>query len=284
MRKIYTKKSQADGELLNICETACQAIRSMIGDERYRRSSSKHEAGFSAAILEHYLVGAAALIYGNGRSFVQLAKLDLEREALQFQRHIMEYYFRARYYRENPQWAEFYWARSIVDERDFLKEVISQHGSRQYLMQLERDAPIAETQLVKVPKKDKAKICPSIAVLAKKYAINGSDYVMLYRWPSQITHATFLGMNYAWMPDGTPRFDSEIPNINARASVVADYLISFIETIQDSITVAADVNAEAIRQRLRSSRTRLNLQLKATKKRSSRKPIRKKSRYPTVIR
>jgi len=193
----------------------------------------------------------------------------------------MEYYFRARYYRENPQWAEFYWARSIVDERDFLKEVISQHGSRQYLMQLERDAPGAETQLVKVPKKDKTKICPSIAVLAKKYAINGSDYVMLYRWPSQITHATFLGMNYAWMQDGTPRFDSEIPNINSRASVVADYLISFIETVRDSITVAADVDAETLRQRLRSARTRLNLQLKATKKRSSRKPIRKKSRYPT---
>jgi len=86
------------------------------------------------------------------------------------------------------------------------------------------------------------------------------------------------------MQDGTPRFDSEIPNINSRASVVAEYLISFIETVRASITLAADVETVGLRAGLRSARLRLNLQQKATKKRSTKKRIRKKNRYPTVIR
>lgn len=231
----------------------------MIGDNRYEPLARRAKDEMSLVLKErqeYYLVGAAALIYGSMRAFINLAANGLEREAIQHQRHVMECYFLARYYSEHPLWCFVHWTESVMEEADFLERVIDQHGSRHRLEQLREDAKSASRFLSSVPKGNRKDIRPSIEVLAKRYAREKSDYTMLYRWPSQVTHATFLGLNWGLMEDYTPRFESEVSTINRRAAVVTDYVISFMETIGPHVRTRSVANLKSFRRQLRTQCSR----------------------------
>lgn len=234
----------------------------MIGDNRYlplARRATDETTFVLKERQEYYLVGTAALIYGSARAFMDLAANGLEREAVQHQRHLMECYFLARYYSEHPLWCFVHWTESVKEEADFLEGVIDQHGSRHRLKQLRQDAKSAADFLNSVPKHHRQHIRPSIEALAKRYARENSDYTMLYRWPSQVTHATFLGLNWGLMEDYTPRFDSDVSTINSRAAVVADYVISFMEAIETHVRTQFAADVKSLRRQLRSHCSRLKI-------------------------
>lgn len=258
-RPIYNNKSRVGADLVKLLSDACEALRDMIGDARYafkRQRIGNHTINLPDR-REYFFVGVSALVYGAAQSFLNLVESGLEREAMQFQRHLMEYYFVSQFYAEEPFWAFVEWAKSIHDEEQYLSEVIDQQGSRQRLKMLQNDAIAARKLLQSLPKSQRKR--PSMEDLAKRYAILPSDYVMRYRWPSQLTHGSYLGLSYGLMPDGTPRFESATPTANSCAAVTIEYLLSFIDVISPYVAAREVPDSQGLWKRLRRIQRRLKI-------------------------
>lgn len=258
-RPIYNNKSRVGADLVELLSDACEALREMIGESRYlfRPQRIAGHALDLADRREYFLVGISALVYGSAQAFLNLVQAGLEREAVQFQRHLMEYYFVSQYYAEEPFWAFVEWARSIHDEEQYLREVIDEQGSRERLKMLQRDARGARNLLQALPKSRRKR--PSMEDLAKRYAIRQSDYVMRYRWPSQLTHGSYLGLSYGLMPDGTPRFESSTSTANSCAAVTIEYVLSFIDVVSPYVTARIVPDSQSLWKRLNRIQRRLKI-------------------------
>lgn len=247
-RGVFNRKSAADSRILDFCERCNEVLKACIGAEPYPL----------AALHEYHIVGISALMYGAVKAFVLLMRSGLEREGLQFQRSVVEYYFISRHYAENPALAIFDYVSSERDERRMLERSIGRHGSRTRLAQLQVRASVFDKIYDRLPKEAKKSVRPSMEVLVRRYALDPTDYEVQYRVPSQITHATFCGIvNRGLSLHGEPRFSSEIGSANASAFLVATYLVRFMELITKHAKCIGSVDMKSMRASLRTLRSQL---------------------------
>jgi hypothetical protein len=268
------KKSIIRDDVSELCLAIAEDLRVAVGGEEYHYTRTIN-AGYTALQnpVERFVVSTSALMYGAIRAFVALASQGLEREALMMQRQVMEYSFRASYYSENQVACLYDSVEAACEEQRFLEKVKKSHASPKRLAALNTyikslykvltGKVIAKPDdLVKVlhqlRKKNGVAEPQSIEKIAQRYS-RDEDYGMHYAMPSKISHASRVAQGYAEHPWGLPKFESGIASINAKACIVAEYAIDFLETLAKETSPVVTPNVRERRKSLTSIRRKIRM-------------------------
>jgi hypothetical protein len=254
-----------DNEITTLVEDASNAIRFVVGEDKY---SYRFLNGTDLRNpVEALIVPMAVLAHGSGWAFATLIRHGYERESLIFQRQIMEYYVRTKYYVEQPLAALFEWLfDATAEERRFLTDNAATYGSRKRSQEVDsimaslwrglggsQTENITEQKFTKlVNDVRKANGIPRVSVqqMVQRYGFS-QDYGTHYGLPSKISHGSQFTRGFA-EHHGRLRYYGGIENANVKAALAAEYLIELIDVLKSGLIPAVDVDAAQFRKRLRA--------------------------------
>jgi hypothetical protein len=241
-------------DLLKVCEEAYMTVQSLTASILSIKCNRRGRPD----PVQLWLLYIAGLTFGAAQASLTLILHNLQREALAFQRIVVEIVGRAYYYRNHPREA-----RLEIDAESFRELKL--------LNRLKYDRRKTRYRRVKAAWEEIRKRNPSIEKYAKKHGTfkrvmwrrsgRRQDflYAFYYEIYSRLSHASVLGMrDIVEIGNGLHiKFDSRLKMPDMIVDIIAQYVIVFLELLDEVFELNRATSIQQLKTRLASAHNAL---------------------------